>query len=77
MMSDTERELQEQMEGLEYTRRLPQKGWGKNRVIEEIKKMMQLGKGGREGPGRETAFQLQGIAINPQKEPVIIFHGII
>ena len=53
MMSDTERELQEQMEGLEYTRRLPEKGWGKNRVIEEIKRMMQLGK--RQGDRFPTA----------------------
>ena len=42
-MSETERELAGQMEGMDYQRRIPEKGWGGNRVIEEINKMMQLG----------------------------------
>ena len=43
-MSETERELAGQMEGMGFHRRIPEKGWGGNRVIEEIHKMMQLGK---------------------------------
>ena len=43
-MSDTEKELAAQMEGMDYHRRLPEKGWGRNRVVEEINKMMQLGR---------------------------------
>ena len=43
-MSDTEKELAAQMEGMDYHRRIPEKGWGRNRVVEEINKMMQLGR---------------------------------
>ena len=43
-MSDTERELAAQMEGMDYRRRIPEKGWGRDRVVEEINKMMQLGR---------------------------------
>ena len=42
-MSETERELAGQMEGMSFRRRIPEKGWGGNRVIEEINKMMKLG----------------------------------
>ena len=43
-MFETERELAGQMEGMGFHRRIPEKGWGGNRVIDEINKMMQLGR---------------------------------
>ncbi len=43
VMADTEKELTDQMEGMGYKKTLPEKGWSKDRVLDEIGKVMKLG----------------------------------